>query len=176
MKTTEPKPLTTASLLITSVVTIMGFFIVGQINAYNDKTNKLREVKINYLIDAYTKLANGSQRPINAASYHRDFELAVSQIQLFGSAPELSALDKALENSRDISNQDTLKLNVDSVLITLRNSLRREMDLDPIDKNVEWFRFDETITTGLHSFKRGPQVHRLMASPRLSQDTLHSPK
>ncbi|MDP9048546.1 MAG: hypothetical protein M3N14_10440 [Bacteroidota bacterium] len=132
MKTNESKQITTRSLIITSALTLVGFFIVGQINACNDKKNKLREVKINYLIDAYTKLANGSQRPINAANYHRDFESAIAQIQLFGSAAEISSLDSAINNSMQISNRDTAKLNIDHVLIALRNSLRKEMDLNPI--------------------------------------------
>ncbi|HWD88221.1 MAG TPA: hypothetical protein VG367_08845 [Mucilaginibacter sp.] len=169
----ETLSITKKQLFITSAVTILGIFIGGLVNEYVDKSNKLREIKIDYLIDAFTKLANGSQRPMNAATYHRDFELAIAKIQLFGSDSEIKSLDSCLDASRLLSTKDTVKLNVDNVLMKLRNSLRCELGLNQINSNVRWFRFSEGDSVLSNSQIKLP-AHTLSPLLQTPKDTLRS--
>ncbi len=108
-----------------------------------DKENNIREIKINYLIEAYRKLANASARAASIASYHRDIESAISDIQLFGSKEEIEVLLQEIDNSSKDSGKYT-SLNFDNTLTRIRNSLRKEIQLEPIDSNVRWYRFYES--------------------------------
>ena len=129
-------------LIITSILTISGWLVGSYLNSNRDYDNKLRDIKLSYLIDAYRKLANASQRTTNRDHFKFDMESAISDIQLFGTNEQIKklniALDKVSINQRGIE--------LDPVLNDLRNSLRKEINLNPIESTVRWIRIDETGT------------------------------
>jgi len=138
---TNKKPLSELliPLIITSVITISGWGFISYLNSERDKENKLREIKLTYLIDAYKKLAYSSQRTTNMQHFQFDMESAISDIQLFGSDEQIQKVNVALDQLK----KDNRGLRVDEILTDLRNSLRQEINLSPIDSNVKWVRFNE---------------------------------
>ncbi len=142
MENKKPGSVTVYGLIITSLLTIASWGVLNYFENERNKDNKIREIKINYLIDAYRKLANGVQRSPSIAAYHRDLESAVADIQLFGSKEDIDILIDELNKAKDTANH--VLLNVDVILNKLRNSLRKEIKLEEVDSNVQWFRFSES--------------------------------
>ncbi len=130
------------SILIPSAVTILGWFYANSLAAERDRTNKLRDIKITYLIDAYRKMANAAQRKDTIKSYHRDIESVVSDIQLFGSPEQVNILLAALAETNKKMKDSSIRLDMDGILNSLRGTLRAEIQLEQLDGNVRWFRFD----------------------------------
>jgi hypothetical protein len=121
-------------ILISTIVIVLGWFIVNQLNSTRDRENKLRDIKIEYLINAYHNLANSSMRK-PSSGYFRQMESAVADIQLFGTPSQISKVHQFLkEFSKDG------KASMDPLLDDLRNELRDELNLPRIEENVQWFR------------------------------------
>jgi hypothetical protein len=99
--------------------------------------NKKRELKItqrnkriNYLEQCYRQIAMGVQRdPENEKNekLQIDLEEAVALIQLYGDSDLIELLEKNFPN-------------FDDVLKKLRSSLRRELHLDNIDRDIKPYR------------------------------------
>ena len=140
MPKNEEKTLTRNTFIITMVVTVGCVFIGGYINSCNDKNNKLREVKINYLLDAYSKLANASQRPAFDSSHNADVESAFSEIQLLGTKEQILIIDTILMNSQNHIVNGRYSLPIDQIINPLRISLRKELNLESVDGNINWIR------------------------------------
>ena len=47
----------------TVIVVFIGWFVVHLLNAYRDRSNKRREIRVQYLIEAYQNLESAAQRP-----------------------------------------------------------------------------------------------------------------
>lgn len=69
-------------LLITATVTIFGWYIVHIFASRRDRKNKQKELRINYLIEAWRKLEYTSNRKeIDLIEY---LEKPIADIKLFG--------------------------------------------------------------------------------------------
>jgi hypothetical protein len=59
--------------LIAVLVAVVGWFIGSWLNASRDQTNKRREIRLQYQIETYRRLALASQRkPEPGSKYFRD--------------------------------------------------------------------------------------------------------
>jgi hypothetical protein len=106
------------------------------LSAARDRANKRRELRVPYLIEAYRRLENASNRPIpkEAAS---DFENAIADIQLFGTPGQVAL---AQEFAVGFARAGTYSL--DPLLNGLRDSLRTELDLEPVSVGIEYLRIE----------------------------------
>lgn len=123
-------------LFLTMAIAFVGWHTVDNLAAKRDRANKQRDLRIEYLISAYSKLANASWRdPKPKSQYFADMETAMADIQLFGT-------DSQIENAKTMMNefQKTGSSSLNELLRDLRNDLRREMDLPEIEGKVQWFR------------------------------------
>jgi hypothetical protein len=110
---------------------------MGELNSATiysrDRANKRRELRAQYLIDAYRKLEGTANRghveEINEGK--AIMESAFADIQLFGSASQVA---KAQEFLRQFSANKTVQMN--ELLADLRQDLRNELDLDSVSKEV----------------------------------------
>lgn len=130
----------TLSLVITSLITILGWMAGNYLDSERDRKNKLREIKTTYLIDAYRKLAYSAVRTTNYEHFKFDMEAAVADIQLFGTKEQVNELLASIEDMKRHSN---LGLDVNRLITLIRNELRKEILLDTINSNVSWVRFNE---------------------------------
>ena len=130
----SPKDFTV--LALTAIVAISGWFIVHQLGNERNRINKHRDIRIEYLISAYRRLANSSQRhPKGGSPYFRDMESAIADIQLFGTQSQIDQVYTFLKEFKA-----TGKGPLDDLLNNLRNDLRKELSLSEIEGNVRWFR------------------------------------
>ena len=122
------------TFVITTIIAIAGLFLNNHFSSKRDFNNKLRDIRLNYLVDAYRKLSDSSQRIPNY-DYYSKMESAISDIQLFGTK---SQIDKAIDFMNEYKNEGIGDL--DPLLNDLRNDLREDLKLEPIIDNVHWFR------------------------------------
>ena len=126
------------SIIIPAIIIILGWYAVHYLNTERDRQNKLRDIRIQYLIEAYRSLANSAQRPPEKNSpYFRQIEAAVADIQLFGTKSQIEKVHIMLAEY-----PKTATLPLDPLLNDLRNILRTELNLPPEQKNVQWLRME----------------------------------
>jgi hypothetical protein len=130
-------------LLITTLVVIIGWYVVHFFTAKRDQENKKREIRVQYLIEAFRLLANASQRkPEPNSQYFRDMESAVADIQLLGTESQIESLNAFL---KEFASKGSGSL--DDLLSDLRNDLRHELKLPEIKEKVRWFRPEGGVET-----------------------------
>ena len=132
-------------LLVTATVAIVGWYAAHRLAAGRDRINKRRELQVQYLIEAYRRLEFVSNRRITRGTAP-DFEKAIADIQLFRT-PRQVALAREFANNFAQKGTHTL----DPLLNDLRNSLREELNLEPVPSGITFLRMtfddDEQATT-----------------------------
>ena len=126
-------------LLVTAMVAVVGWYAAHRLAAARDQVNKRRELRVQYLIEAYRRLEFVSNRRITKDTAP-DFERAIADIQLFGT-PRQVAL--AREFATSFAQKGTHSL--DPLLNDLRNSLREELNLEVAPSGITYLRmtFDD---------------------------------
>ncbi|WP_051197620.1 hypothetical protein [Flavobacterium soli] len=120
-------------LLITAIVTMAGWYIVHLFATKRDRKNKQKELRINYLIEAWRKLEYASNRKdVNAVEY---VEKPIADIQLFGTKKQI---ELAIKIANELA--ETRGTNLIELLTELRQDLRRELNLEKIDTPIKVFR------------------------------------
>jgi hypothetical protein len=128
-----------ASLLITAIVAILGWAVIHRLSMRRDLVNKRRELRVQYLIEAYRRLEFVGNRPLTR-ELGPEFEKAIADVQLFGTPRQV---ELAREFALGFAKSGTHAL--DPLLNELRNNLRNELNLEPVQGNITYLRirFDE---------------------------------
>lgn len=113
-------------LLATTFIAIIGWFAVHQFSASRDRANKRRELRVQYLIDAYRKLEAASNRQRSEDIHVEALESAVADLQLFGTQAQVA---KTIQFVKEFAATGEAPLN--ELLLELRRDLRQELRLDP---------------------------------------------
>ena len=124
-------------LLVTTVTAVSGWLAVHRMAAKRDQLNKRRDLRIQYLIDAYRKLESVSNRDESSPEWAEKLESAIADIQLFGSAGQVAmakkfASDMAAERGAS----------ADDLLNDLRKDLRQELNLENVPGAVKFLRIE----------------------------------
>ena len=72
-----------------------------------------------------------------------DLETFVSEIQLYGTPRQIQLMSEMVEAFK----KPNPIVSYDAILADLRDSIRKELNLEPIPGPVWWFRFDRNKTT-----------------------------
>ena len=122
---------------VPAIIAILGWFAAHQFNFYRDNKNKRRDIRIQYLLDAYRRLEAASNRPEADKESQDSFESALADIQLLGKKDQIEALMHFLNefNSGGTS--------INTLLELLRTHLRKELDLKNNVPDIRIFRFEE---------------------------------
>jgi hypothetical protein len=121
-------------LLVTTVIAIIGWWIVHWFSMRRDRINKRRDLRVQYLIDAYRKLEYASNRPISPETAP-DFEKAVADIQLFGSPRQVK-----LAQDFAVGMAESGSYSLDEIMIDLRQDLRKELLLPEVPAKIKYWR------------------------------------
>jgi len=143
-------------LLVTTVVAIGGWIVAHYFTSRRDLKNKRREIRSDYLVQAYRRLEAGACRgPIDATSdYGKDFESAVADVQLFGTEDQIR-MAKDLATSIAEHRKDA---SAGTLLLSLRDALRQELDLGTVNEEPIHFRLNQGVrpaTVRHHARVRG---------------------
>ncbi len=124
-------------LLVTTLVAVAGWMAAHRFNSQRDLRSKRREIRVDYLIRAYQRLEAGACREaLDASNDRRDFESAVADIQLFGTNDQVRM---AKEMAAAIAER-RIDASAGPLLLSLRDALRRELDLGEINEQPFFFR------------------------------------
>ncbi len=150
-------------LLITSGISIFGWWFVDTLNKRRDIENKKLEFKTEFLVNAYRTIAmnagRGIQETVNfelseeAKGRMSKFELAIADIQLFGTLPQIELLKEFMKNPTEViqvsPNKSYIMIkDVNELLTDLRIELREVLNLEEIphpEEGVYWFRIENVI-------------------------------
>ena len=127
--------------IISTAVIIVGWAVAHRLTVRRDTLAKRRDLRVQYLLDAYRRLEDAANRPLDSLpEAKRAFESAVADIQLLGTSEQIDALLKYL-------NQLTKEGggNVDPVLKLLRDDLRKELSLEKDVAQIHQFRFKNDL-------------------------------
>lgn len=124
-------------LLTTTTVAILGWLAGHALNVQRDRQNKRRDIRVQYLIEAYRHLEAGTCRgPIHETEFGKGFESAIADIQLFGT-DEQARMAKELATAIATRQEH---VSAGTLLMSLRNALRQELNLGAINEEPIHFR------------------------------------
>jgi hypothetical protein len=127
-------------LVITTGVAMLGWFVAHRFNTHRDRQNNRREVRVEYLIEAYRRLEGGADRgAIHNTEYGKGFESAIADVQLFGTVEQVrmaKELASAIAERKEGASAGAL-------LLSLRDDLRKELSLDVINEKPIHFRLKQ---------------------------------
>ena len=124
------------TLTVPALVAIVSWVVGHHFNSKRDLANRLKEQVTKFLVDAYRKMEK-SACPRKPELTWDDMESAVTDIQLLGSPEQV---DLAVKFAREMAAKNTA--NPHPLLISLRESLRLELNLPPVDYDITHLRFD----------------------------------
>lgn len=115
------------SLLSAILGAVIGGFVAHRLTVKREVDNARRNQRIDFLLSAYRRLINSSNRRGRNLSqeYRDDLESALSDIILLGGHKEIEAAQDFMKEMNE-GNSGSL----DPVIETLRNSLRSELGLE----------------------------------------------
>lgn len=125
-----------ATLLVTSAVTIIGWFAAHELATWRDRINKQREHRIEYLVEAFRRLAKAMHHP-RLYEVAEEVQSAVADIQLFGSKDQIVRVESFVKELS--ANQEA---SLDELLTELRNDLREELRLPRVGGLIWWLRIE----------------------------------
>jgi hypothetical protein len=124
------------SASIGAIIALLIWYLSSRDLKKKEKENKQREIRLNYLIEAYQKLESASNRPLTPESiYTKNIESAIADIQLFGTRKQYELIQVFSKTYTDIHNAS-----IDNLLNNLRDDLRSELDLETLPSNRVLFR------------------------------------
>lgn len=125
--------------LVPALVAVAGWFVGHQFNVFRDRQNKRRDLRIQFLLEAYRRLESVTNRESKTEEQMLALESAVADIQLLGSQEQVVATVAYLRRHAAEGGGQ-----IDSVLGLLRRDLRRELGLSGKVESAVVFRFNRT--------------------------------
>ncbi|MCG3678015.1 hypothetical protein L5F07_01970 [Aliarcobacter butzleri] len=125
-------------IVLSVIIAVIGWIVAHYFTSKRDVSNKKREIRLNYLIEVYLILTNDLTERGNIDSKKAEIiEKIISQVQLLGSKKQVE-LVKTLADS--IGKGEIIEY--DTLINSLRDDLRKELELEKIEGNVHWARFN----------------------------------
>jgi hypothetical protein len=133
---------------LTLIASVVGWIVNHYLSLKREELNERRGKNVNYLIDAYMKLALSVQRHTDDPEdykYLEDLESALTIMQILGShAQNKMVQDFILEWDKQKQEKGKAEVSINNLLEHLRTSLREELGKSPIEAPIRWFRAKET--------------------------------
>lgn len=119
-----------------TVVVILGWIVGHFLSASREKNNKIREMRVQYLISAYRVLFRvGVDRSITRNA--KECENAIADIQLLGTIEQIALAEKY---TQEISEHGSADLT--AIIRVLRRDLRKALNLDKANDNIHFLKID----------------------------------
>ena len=120
---------------------LLGWYKVHELNLVRDREYKKREIRVEYLLEAYRKLERNMDRP----GRHRDsrgtreFESAIGDIQFLGTVKQIELVVDYLH--RKEQGEEDAPLN--RLMKDLRTDLRNELGLEKVTEDLKFVTMGE---------------------------------
>jgi hypothetical protein len=130
-----------AATTITVFLALSGWWFSYWLAVRKDRLAKKRDLRTQYLLDAYRRLESASNR-IMSSEDERALESAIADIQLLGSDAQVRL---ATEFAQKFASEKSATL--DQVLESLRRDLRKELNLGAASERVVHLRIGGGLDT-----------------------------
>jgi hypothetical protein len=127
--------MSTLMVLLRGLLAIVGRLFGQTLNGRRDVDNKRRELRIQFLVEAWRNLERAARRA--RLDETRELEQALADIQLFGTPDQA---DQAGRVARSMSEARTETATLDELLEALRADLREELRLGRANARLEHLR------------------------------------
>jgi hypothetical protein len=124
------------SLTVPALVAIAGWLVGHYFNSKRDAANRRKEQVTKFLLDAYRKMEKSASARKPELTWD-DMESAIADIQLLGSPEQVNL---AVDFARQMAAKNVA--HPQPLLKSLRNSLRAELNLPPLESEITHLRFD----------------------------------
>lgn len=118
-----------------TVITVLLAFFAYWSTLKRDRLSKKRDLRTQYLIEAYRRLESAGNCSDQTPEVARSLESAVADIQLFGSREQVT-LSRAFALEFSANGHASL----DALLESLRTDLRNELDLGDAGSQITYLR------------------------------------
>jgi hypothetical protein len=125
-----------ALTFLTWISVIFGWVVTDYLTKRRDVESQKRKIRTDYLVNVFRFLATSISNRNPSEEDWRKFEDIIADIQLFGT-PEQIRLLKAVTNQI----AEKKEFDLDPILNDLRDHLRSDLDLESIDGNIRWIRY-----------------------------------
>jgi hypothetical protein len=122
--------------LITVAIAVLGWIVGHYFTSRRDRLTKKRDISLQYQINAYRVLTDDISHRPQVEERIRKLESVITDIQLFGSARQISLVKKLATDVVEVG-----EFELDSLINDLRDDLRREIGLSKVSSNVKWLRW-----------------------------------
>lgn len=122
---------------IPAAIVVVGWFFGHWLNARRDLASRKREARLKALEAAYMRLATSNNRPLTEKLMD-DLEIFVSELQLYGTPHQIQLMTEIVEGFKKPNND----ISYDAILVDLRDTIRKELNLEPVLGPVWWLKFN----------------------------------
>ena len=129
------KPDQIFTVLASGSLAVLGWLVGYFTTIRRDRLSKRRDLRTQYLLDAYRRLEGASERREPGTIDERALESAVSDIQLLGSREQV---ELAEQFAAEFAGKGQASVN--PLLQALRLELRKELSLSPLDNGIKLLR------------------------------------
>jgi hypothetical protein len=123
-------------LMVTAALAVAGWYAVHRLSMNRDQENKRRDLRIQYLLEAYRRLEKASNRR-DLSAYAQDLESALADIQLLGSRDQVQ-----LDHEFSVSMAKDQTASLDPLVANIRSELRRDLGLELLPDRIVVFRHE----------------------------------
>ena len=125
-----------ATVGVPGIIIVAGWFFAHWLTTRRELAARRREARLKALEAAYMRIATSSNRPLTDESIEK-LETFVSEIQLYGTPKQILLMQKMVE---DFKQPGTVSH--DAILADLRDTIRQELELEPVQGSVWWLRLN----------------------------------
>lgn len=124
---------------LAAVVAIVGWGVAHRLGIIKDQQTKQRDMRIQFLLEAYRRLESAANRPEAGKDEQDKFESALADIQLLGTKSQIEELMRFLTEW----NSSGGGASINPLLELLRDHLREELKLEKSVHPIKIFRFEK---------------------------------
>lgn len=121
-----------------AIVACLGWPVAHWLTRKRELLAEKRKTRVAYLLEAYRRLENaGNRRMTKESELWRDIESAIADIQLLGTPNQITLASEFV-----VAFAEGGTASFDAILYDLRNSLRKELDLEPAIAPLKFLRIN----------------------------------
>jgi hypothetical protein len=122
---------------LAAFVAVTGWGVAHRLSITKDRNAKQRDMRIQFLLEAYRRLESAANRPEAGKEEQDKFESALADIQLLGTKPQIEEL------MRFLAGWNATGASINPLLELLRAHLREELNLEKDVPGIKIFRFED---------------------------------
>jgi hypothetical protein len=123
-------------IALTFLVVLIGWVVTDHLTKRRDVESQKRKIRTDYLVNVFRFLATSISNRNPSEEDWRKFEDIIADIQLFGTPEQIRLL-------KSVTNQiaEKKEFDLDPILNDLRDHLRSDLDLESVEGNIRWIRY-----------------------------------